>query len=269
MVAGGAYQQYVITNAVQCIALPEKVNFDAGSMSFVNPLSALALVDRAVGHGAKAIVLTAAFSQLGKLVNGICHQRKIPLICIVRRDEQARLLKADYDAQYVFNSTDPSFTQAFTDLAAKLSATCCLECCGGNFTADVLSMMPRKSTILFYGSLNPSGLANINPMSLIGKDSVINGWVLGHHMNDLNLKGKLNLLGRAKAIVADPANHSTIQKRVGFSQIREGIQAYYKGMSDGKVLLCPQELDEALEGASEDSDILKEFTIAELLAPAK
>lgn len=44
---GGCYQQYMLTNAMQCIPLPDDVSLEQGSMHCVNPLTAIGLLDRA------------------------------------------------------------------------------------------------------------------------------------------------------------------------------------------------------------------------------
>lgn len=82
---GGAMQQYAVTSAMQCLPIPDTVSFEHASMHFVNPLTALGLIESAQAHGSAAIIQTGAASQLGRMVNKICIQQKIPLINIVRR----------------------------------------------------------------------------------------------------------------------------------------------------------------------------------------
>lgn len=67
--------------------IPNELDFEQASMSFVNPLTALGLVDLSVQYKSKAIVQTGAASQLGRMVVGVCKKEKIPLINIVRRQE--------------------------------------------------------------------------------------------------------------------------------------------------------------------------------------
>ena len=68
MTIGGCYQQYMITNALQCIPLPDSVPFEEGSMHFVNPFTAIGLLDRAKQYKAQAAIQTAAASQLGRMI---------------------------------------------------------------------------------------------------------------------------------------------------------------------------------------------------------
>lgn len=52
----------MITNAYQCIELPNDVSFEEGSMHCVNPLTAIGLLDRMKTLKAKCAIVTAACS---------------------------------------------------------------------------------------------------------------------------------------------------------------------------------------------------------------
>lgn len=84
---GGCYQQYIVTDPLACIVLPDDMPFTIGSMHFVNPLTAMGLVQRVKDNGSQAAIQTAAASQCGRMVIKICHQENIPLINVVRKDE--------------------------------------------------------------------------------------------------------------------------------------------------------------------------------------
>lgn len=130
---GGCYQQYMITEAVQCLPLPEDINYEIGAMHFVNPLTAIGLLDRAKLNKAQAIVQTAACSQLGRMIVRLCQEAKIPLINIVRKEEQVTILK-EMGCEYILNSSDPDFFENFGELAKKMKATVCFEAIAGSFT---------------------------------------------------------------------------------------------------------------------------------------
>ena len=131
MIAGGTMQQYVLADAYACVPLPDSIPFDIGSMFFVNPITAFGLVDRIQLHGSAAAVQTAAFSQLGRMIIKLCKDRSIPLINIVRKDEQIRILQQQYGAEYVLNSTAEGFEEELKNLSKKLKAKTLLECIGG------------------------------------------------------------------------------------------------------------------------------------------
>ena len=71
---GGCFQQYMITTPFQCLPLPDDVSFEVGAMHFVNPLTAIGLIDRLKQYKGQAGIMTAAASQLGKMINKLCQE---------------------------------------------------------------------------------------------------------------------------------------------------------------------------------------------------
>jgi hypothetical protein len=60
---------------------------------FVNPLTALAFVETLRAEGHKALVHTAAASNLGQMLNRICIADGVPLVNVVRSEAQAAILR--------------------------------------------------------------------------------------------------------------------------------------------------------------------------------
>lgn len=84
---GGSLAKYCVTYFPQCIKLRDDVSFEEGACSFVNPLSALAMIDRCKELKAKAVLITAAASALCKMAIKLCIQQGMIPICVVRRAE--------------------------------------------------------------------------------------------------------------------------------------------------------------------------------------
>ena len=106
---GGSYAEYVVTNAYQCVALDNNASWEQGACSFVNPLTAIGLLDKCKEYKARGVIQTGASSQLGKMIIKVMRQAGIPLINVVRREEQVKVLKEEYGADYVLNSADENF----------------------------------------------------------------------------------------------------------------------------------------------------------------
>ena len=100
-------------------------------------------------------------------------------------------MKNEYNATYVLNSSSENFRDEFTALSKKLKATLLIECVGGDITGTLLECMPSRSKCLYYGALSEKGPSNIDPLLLIGRSQVIDGWVL----NDwIDRKGIIGLM---------------------------------------------------------------------------
>src|SRR6202790_1752787 len=92
---GAMYSQYRCVPVEQCLPLPAGAPPAEGASSFVNPLTALGMVETMRGEGHKALVHTAAASNLGQMLNRICLKDGISLVNIVRHQAQVDLLRAD------------------------------------------------------------------------------------------------------------------------------------------------------------------------------
>ncbi len=135
-VAGGSmYAQYRTVDASLCLVLPEGTPARAGASAFVNPMTALGMLEtmRLEGHG--AIVHTAAASNLGQMLVRLCQAERVPLVNVVRRPEQAALL-ASIGAQYVCDSSAPTFEADLAAAVAATSATIAFDATGGGTLAS-------------------------------------------------------------------------------------------------------------------------------------
>ena len=105
---------------------------------------------------------------------------KTPLINIVRKDEQVTLLKEEYGAEFVLNSSSPNFTEEFIKLCKEMKATALIECIGGETTGKLLECLPSRSTVVVYGALSGTGCCEIDPLLLIGRSYKIEGFILNY-----------------------------------------------------------------------------------------
>ena len=159
--AGGMFAEYRTVDASACMALPEGVSSEQGAACFVNPLTALSFVETMRMEGHTALIQTAAFSNLGTMLNRICLADGIPLVNVVRREEQARALQS-IGAPHVVDSTSPSFRSDLTDAVAETGATLGFDAVGGGPLAGrILSAMAaaanRQATgFARYGSDRPA-----------------------------------------------------------------------------------------------------------------
>lgn len=141
LIGGAMYAQYRCIAADQCLLLPEGATPADGASSFINPLTALGMVETMRREGHSALVHTAAASNLGQMLNRICMKDGIALVNIVRKQEQADLLKA-MGATWVCVTASPSFLQDLTEALAATGATIAFDATGGGKLAgQILTCM--------------------------------------------------------------------------------------------------------------------------------
>jgi NADPH:quinone reductase len=130
-VLGGAmYAQYRAVAVDQCLVLPAGATPAEGASCFVNPLTALGMVETMRREGHTALVHTAAASNLGQMLNRICLRDGIALVNIVRKPEQVAVLKS-IGAQHVCDSSSASFLQDLTEALIVTGATLAFDATGG------------------------------------------------------------------------------------------------------------------------------------------
>ncbi len=146
MAGGGMYAQYRKIDMNACMVLDEGVSPEEGASAFINPLTALGMVETMKREGHKALVHTAAASNLGQMLVKLCEAEGIELVNIVRSDEQMQLLR-DIGARHVVNSTSPDFEADLTDALAQTGATLCFDALsGGPVARQVLTGMEKALT---------------------------------------------------------------------------------------------------------------------------
>lgn len=141
-VLGGAmYSQYRCLKVAQCLVLPDDASPADGASCFVNPLTSLGMVHTMQREGHKALVHTAAASNLGQMLNKICIKDGIELVNIVRKPEQVAILKS-IGAKYICDSSSPSFLEDLTNALALTGATIAFDATGGGKLAgQILACM--------------------------------------------------------------------------------------------------------------------------------
>jgi NADPH:quinone reductase-like Zn-dependent oxidoreductase len=191
MIGGAMYTQYRTIKASDCTVLPEGTTPAEGASWFVNPLTALGMVETMRREGHKALVHTAAASNLGQMLNKICLKDGVGLVNIVRSSEQAAILRK-IGAKHVVDSKSPTFLNDLTEALVETGATIAFDAIGGGKLAgQILSCMEvavNKSAkvysrygsnvhkqVYIYGSLDP-GPTELNRS--FGMTWGVGGWLL-------------------------------------------------------------------------------------------
>jgi NADPH:quinone reductase-like Zn-dependent oxidoreductase len=191
MIGGAMYAQYRVVKARDVLALPEGATAADGASCFVNPLTALGMTETMRRENHKALVHTAAASNLGQMLNRICLKDGIALVNIVRSAEQAAILRK-IGAKHVVDSTAPTFMDNLTEALVETGATIAFDAIGGGKLAgDILTCMEiavNKTAkvysrygssvhkqVYIYGSLN-TGPVELN--RAFGMAWGVGGWLL-------------------------------------------------------------------------------------------
>ena len=256
--AGGAmYSQYICVPAVNCLVMDDETTPAEAASSFVNPMTALSFIETMKMENHSAIVNTAAASNLGQMLVKICNDGDIPLVNIVRTQEQVDLLK-NIGAKYVCNTSDENFKETLVAALIETGATLGFDATGGGNNGElpgqILAAMEIASNsgsgeysrygsetykqVYIYGGLDPS--PTILKRSY-GMSWGLGGWLLMPMLKKIGMEKLQEMRVRvAKEIKTTFA--SGYGQEISFEEMLqpEIIQAYAQQKTGNKFLVNPQ-----------------------------
>jgi NADPH:quinone reductase-like Zn-dependent oxidoreductase len=157
ILSGAAYSEYCVVAMQACLVHKEDTSAKDAASSFVNPLTALGMVETMRMEGHTALVHTAAASSLGQMLNKICLAENVSLVNIVRNQQQVDILK-DIGAKYICDSSSENFKADLLKAIEETGATLAFDAIGGGeLVSNILSAMEQvgsKDAVGFntYGS---------------------------------------------------------------------------------------------------------------------
>ena len=232
---GGVWSAYVVKSVKGgVLSLNKSLRLEQGAMSFINPLTASAFIDISKKGGHKAILLTAAASSLGKMVNRLGRNEGIQIVNVVRRDAQVDLLKAQ-GADIVLNSTEAEFEQQLHDACHQTNTRIAFDAVAGQLTGQLLKAMPPNSKVTVFSALSKQAV-QVSPDLLIFENKRIDNFWLGPWMSQQNFV-KIMLLWKRVQKQMPNLLKSKIRKIYPIQEVKEAIRDYTSQMTGGKILL--------------------------------
>jgi NADPH:quinone reductase-like Zn-dependent oxidoreductase len=253
MIGGAMYAQYRVLKAKDVLELPPGTTPAEGASCFVNPLTALGMTETMRREGHKALVHTAAASNLGQMLNKVCLKDGIPLVNIVRNEGQADLLRK-IGARHVVDSTAPDFMDDLTDALVETGATIAFDAIGGGKLAgQILTCMEAAinktakeysrygssvhKQVYVYGSLDP------RPIELnrgFGMAWGVGGWLLFPFLQKIGGTEAARLRQRVVTELKTTfASHYTRVVSLQEALQLENIAVYAKRATGEKFLINP------------------------------
>jgi NADPH:quinone reductase-like Zn-dependent oxidoreductase len=253
MIGGAMYSQYRTMKVRDVMELPAGTTAADGASWFVNPLTALGMTETMRRENHKALVHTAAASNLGQMLNKICIKDGIGLVNIVRSREQADILHK-IGAKYVVDSTAPGFLDDLTNALVETGATIAFDAIGGGKLAgQILTCMERAANktakeysrygsnvykqVYIYGSLDP-GPVELN--RAFGMAWGVGGWLLFPFLMKIGRDDGAKLRARVVAELKTTfASHYTRVVSLQEALDMSNIDVYNKRATGEKFLIDP------------------------------
>ncbi len=244
--AGGMYGQFRTSKAADCLVLPAGITAEDGASAFVNPLTALGMVETARMEGHKGLVHTAAASNL--------RGDGVPLVNIVRSPAQVQILR-DLGTEHIVNSAQPSFRDDLVAALKATGATLAFDAIGGGKLAgQILNSMEAVAAgasaktynmygssvhkqVYIYGTLDP-GLIELTRG--FGMAWGVGGWLLFNFLAKVGPEVEARLKARvANEIKTTFASHYTRTISLLEALDPDVIAAYSRRATGEKFLISP------------------------------
>ena len=254
ILGGAMYAQYRTVKAADALLLPAGATAADGASCFVNPLTALSMVEVMRREGHTALVHTAAASNLGQMLNKICLKDGVDLVNIVRSPEQAKIL-TDIGAKCVVDSSAASFMEDLVEALKVTGATLAFDAIGGGkLASQILSAMEQAAnskpgSYSRYGSttykqLYIYGGLSTAPTELVrsyGMSWGIGGWLLTPFLVKIGpVEGQKLRQRVADELKTTFASHYTAEISLAEALKPELIAAYNRKTTGEKYLINPQ-----------------------------
>jgi NADPH:quinone reductase len=249
----GTYGEHSLAVAQVCLPLPDGASAADGAASFVNPLTALGMVETMRREDHTALVHTAAASNLGQMLNRVCLADGVELVNVVRRPEQADLLR-DLGARHVVDSSADTFMSDLVEAIRATGATLAFDAVGGGrLASDILNAMEAAVTdpaapysrygsnvhkqVYIYGGLDR------RPTELrrgFGFAWGLGGWLLTPFLASLAVVDLVRLKGRIAAeLTTTFASHFTDEISLDQVLDLDLLRRYARTATGEKFLVVP------------------------------
>jgi NADPH:quinone reductase-like Zn-dependent oxidoreductase len=253
ILGGAMYAQYRTLRAADCLPLPEGATAADGASCFVNPLTALSMVEVMRREGHTALVHTAAASNLGQMLVKICLKDGVPLVNIVRSAAQADLLRG-LGATHVVDSTAPDFIADLTSAVTETGATLAFDAIGGGkLASQILGAMEtaavsRATAYSRYGSTVHKqvyiyGALDLRPTELVRNYGMIwgvGGWLLTPFLMKIGAEARQTMRERVAAELQTTfKSHYTKEISLAETLQPDILKAYSKRATGEKYLINP------------------------------
>jgi len=254
MAGGEMYARYRCMKAMMCLELPAGTSAAEGASCFVNPMTVLGMVETMRAEGHKALVHTAAASNLGQMLNRVCIEDGIELVNIVRKAEQEDILKS-LGARYICNSSSDSFVKDLTAALVSTGATLAFDATGGGKLAStILSCMETAAALSMteynrYGSdvykqVYVYGFLDKSPTTLsinYGFSWGMGGWLLTNFLQKAGLQKMMQMRARvATGLKTTFASHYSREISLLETLSLPMINGYARQATGEKYLIRPQ-----------------------------
>ena len=230
----GTWREYITLPAKQVIPMPDGMPFEVACQAFVNPVTAVALVNLSALKEGEWLLLTAGASAFGKFAIQVARSKGIKVACTVRHDEQKQYLM-DLGADLVVNTEKEDLNKAIA-ASTEDGVSAVFDDVGGILGAKALASLKQLGTMYVFGLLSLQNMP-VNTGMMIFKEVKIEGFWLSSLLQRISSEERAELYEETQAFLMKDDSKAEVAEKFPLSEIKAALAAYNRPGRNGKILL--------------------------------
>jgi NADPH:quinone reductase-like Zn-dependent oxidoreductase len=236
--ASGAWADYAISEVSMCVPVIDQVRDEDAAALLVNPLTAIAMYEEAKADGNDCFIMTAAASQLCKLIAGLAKEDGTKVISVVRRDEHVESLK-HYGSTFVLNSKSPDYGKEIGALIKEHKPLVMLDAVADQGSSDIFTAMPSGARWIVYGKLSPDNPTLAQMGQFIFMDKKIEGFWLTKWMKVTSPEKLMQSGMKVQQMFASGNWQTDVAEKISLEDAHSKLPEALSKMNTGKIMLMP------------------------------
>ncbi len=234
----GTWAEFFTARAGDCIVLKDGINRDQAACLSINPLTALGMLELAEQMNCGAIIQNAAGGQVPNLVQKLAAKKGIRVINLVRKAAHVDALKSR-GMNDVLDINDAHFDENLKQLTSELHPAMAFDAVAGELAGKMLNVMPSGAKLVTYGALSGETIAGIDPMGIIFQRKSVMGFNLNEWLAGMSREKFNEITNSIQDMVIAGEITTMVQGTFQLDQVVQGLRAYIKSMSEGKIIFTP------------------------------
>jgi len=230
----GSWAEYTIADAQGTFVLKDDVTFEEGASLIVNPITVALFMAKIREGGHQGVLQNAAASALGKMLIRWCNKEGIPIVNIVRRQEQADVLHS-LGATHVLVETQEGFKQRLAQVCSENNVTVAFDPVAGESTGLLFDAIKDNGVVYVYGALSGKA-SSVSPMSFISTGKRVEGLWLARWLVALTPEQREQVGDEVQSLIHDVLKTDYVRE-FNVKTVPEAVAFYSQNQSAGKVLI--------------------------------
>lgn len=236
LAARGTWQEYIVEQASNVLALPAGLSDTQAAMLLVNPTSAWLLLHKEFGAQAGEWVLqNAANSAVGGYIRQLSRRYGYRAINVVRRRDVIDELRDD-GAEHIICESDEDVVARVRELTGGKGVKHAIDTVGGSSGSQLAQCLAPGGVMIVFSNMSGQPLT-LDPGAMLFRGTTVRGWWLSHWFRAATREQQAQLFATLIALVKDGTIHARVAAEYDLADVKQAIAAAESSDRHGKIVL--------------------------------